>query len=219
MRVTHCVRCGKELTPKQRYNRGKFCSRRCNGDALRIDPKLKAERRSVYLAQWRTAHQDQERERQGRERDEHPERVRAKAQRYRERHPEKSRESRQKWRAQNPDYGQQWRDANPEKTRAYGRQWAKNHPHQVADKSARRRAKIRSAPTVEKIDRLAIYHRDQGVCHLCRRKVSIKTFNLDHLVPISRGGAHTAANLRVAHPRCNFRRGADRLPAQLLFVG
>jgi 5-methylcytosine-specific restriction endonuclease McrA len=42
--------------------------------------------------------------------------------------------------------------------------------------------------------------------------------SLDHLVPVSKGGAHIATNLRLAHLQCNIRRGPGRLDAQLLLT-
>ena len=82
-----------------------------------------------------------------------------------------------------------------------------------------RYARQRNAPLIEKIDRLAIYIRDNGRCHICHHKVSLKTFTLDHLVPLARGGEHTARNQAVAHRTCNTKRGTGRLPAQLRLLG
>lgn len=62
------------------------------------------------------------------------------------------------------------------------------------------------AVVTPQIDRMAIYERDRGICHICRRKVSIRTFTLDHLIPRSDGGLDIPPNLAVAHLRCNTRR-------------
>jgi DNA-binding CsgD family transcriptional regulator len=72
------------------------------------------------------------------------------------------------------------------------------------------------ASKVPQVDRLKIYERDRGICHICHRKVSIKTFTLDHLIPRSDGGPDTEPNQAIAHPRCNSQRFMGRLiPAQL----
>jgi hypothetical protein len=81
--------------------------------------------------------------------------------------------------------------------------------------TAIRKARINGASIIEKIDRNAIYERDGGICHICHRKVSKKTFTLDHLVPVVHHGDHTAINIAIAHRGCNSRRGAGRIPAQL----
>lgn len=67
--------------------------------------------------------------------------------------------------------------------------------------------------------------RDGWRCHLCRRKVhrhlrvphpGAPTF--DHLVPVSASGSDDHVNLRLAHYRCNSRRGTGGT-VQLLLVG
>lgn len=60
-----------------------------------------------------------------------------------------------------------------------------------------------------------IFDRDGWRCWLCQEAVE-KTLpsrdpaaaTLDHVIPISRGGEHTRANVRLAHRICNMRRGA-----------
>ncbi len=41
---------------------------------------------------------------------------------------------------------------------------------------------------------------------------------MDHIIPVSKGGAHTRQNLRLAHFLCNSKRG-DRESGQLLLIG
>jgi len=75
---------------------------------------------------------------------------------------------------------------------------------------------LSQAPEMPQIDRLSIYERDRGICHICKRKVSRKTFTIDHLIPRIYGGSNEPPNLAVAHLRCNVRRHTGkRIPAQL----
>lgn len=71
----------------------------------------------------------------------------------------------------------------------------------------------------KRIDRAYIIERDGGRCHLCNRKVPEKLLTLDHLIPLSKGGTHTAENLRVACWPCNARKGARAANDQLLLIG
>lgn len=90
-------------------------------------------------------------------------------------------------------------------------------------KIAMRQARQRSGdkPTVQ---RLAL--RDGWSCHLCGARVDPSLIgtkdkmrpSVDHLVPISDGGLDEMANTRIAHLRCNARRGAGGT-VQLLLVG
>ena len=89
--------------------------------------------------------------------------------------------------------------------------WLKQH----ADSVARRRA-AKLGVALGRVNRLAIYDRENGRCHICGRKVSKSKFTIDHLVPIAWGGPHTSDNVRIAHGKCNSRMGAGRLPAQLI---
>lgn len=51
-----------------------------------------------------------------------------------------------------------------------------------------------------------LYRRDGGMCQLCGQPVSSGAFQLDHIIPKSKGGAFTWSNLRLAHKGCNSSR-------------
>lgn len=60
------------------------------------------------------------------------------------------------------------------------------------------------------VKRQFVYSRDKWVCQLCLAPVDPllrfphrMSASLDHIVPISRGGAHTADNVQLAHLTCN----------------
>jgi 5-methylcytosine-specific restriction endonuclease McrA len=144
-------------------------------------------------------------------------------------------ESLSKWRARNPGsaymHTKRWRQTHPEQRYAQTQRYAERHPdrvtarhaqyrrthrQQAVDSGQRRRARQRNAPLVEHINRLAIAERDGWRCHICGKAVTRKTMSLDHLIPLFLGGPHTAANVALAHLRCNQRRGVGkRIPAQL----
>lgn len=58
-----------------------------------------------------------------------------------------------------------------------------------------------------------IYQRDKGRCWICGKKVERKNLSMDHLIPVSFDGPTEPHNLKVAHRRCNSKRG-NRTPAQ-----
>lgn len=82
----------------------------------------------------------------------------------------------------------------------------------------RRRRRALRHTTTEPVDIKQVAIRDGWRCHICKRKVSTKTWSLDHLIPVSYGGPHTYANVALAHHRCNTLR-SNTGPAQLLLVG
>lgn len=70
-----------------------------------------------------------------------------------------------------------------------------------------RRARTRGAEVVDHVDPAALLERDAGRCGICGGEVDQRDFHVDHVVPISAGGAHSYANTQVAHPSCNLRKG------------
>lgn len=76
-----------------------------------------------------------------------------------------------------------------------------------AQVSSKRRALIRAA-TVHPVSFPRILERDGYVCHLCGGPVDPDDLDFDHVVPLSKGGAHSEENIRVSHRTCNRRKGA-----------
>jgi len=90
-----------------------------------------------------------------------------------------------------------WAVAHPERARMLGRQ-----------SRATRRAR-QMAMFVEHIDPSTVFDRDAGVCGICHEAVERnQQWEVDHIVPLSKGGAHSYANVQLAHIRCNRRKGA-----------
>lgn len=61
--------------------------------------------------------------------------------------------------------------------------------------------------------RSAVIARDGLVCGLCGAPVPYKDVHVDHVLPVSLGGAHELSNLQVTHSKCNLRKGARLLDA------
>jgi len=86
---------------------------------------------------------------------------------------------------------------------------ARMNLHQVA-----RRMRITVEGEVKKVQRVAIYERDQWICLLCDKPINRELrypdpmrASMDHVVPVSMGGAHSAENLQAAHHLCNISAG------------
>lgn len=57
-----------------------------------------------------------------------------------------------------------------------------------------------------------LYIAQNGICHLCKKHIdNIRRASLDHIVPKSKGGKATIANLLLAHSICNGIRGNDEI--------
>lgn len=83
------------------------------------------------------------------------------------------------------------------------------------DISARRRARKLKA-TVEHFTRQEIIERDNRTCHICgRTELPDAGIHLDHVIPLSKGGDHSRANVKVACSECNIRKG-DTMSSEAL---
>ena len=75
----------------------------------------------------------------------------------------------------------------------------------------RRARKKNPDGTIERIDIAKIAERDKFICGICSEPVDMalvypaaKSRSLDHVVPLSKGGAHTEGNVQLAHLDCNL---------------
>jgi hypothetical protein len=80
------------------------------------------------------------------------------------------------------------------------------------DHTFKNRPKTRPVNTARRQD---IWLRDQGRCYICQKQVDRFNFELDHLLPISRGGSSDPSNLAVSCRFCNRSRGNTIEPVQL----
>ena len=90
--------------------------------------------------------------------------------------------------------------------------WSKQNPDKVRlhakNVAGRRRARLKSC-TFEKIDPMKVYLLNNGICGLCGNHVPKDTFELDHIIPIAKGGGHIYTNVHIAHRTCNKKKGAS----------
>jgi 5-methylcytosine-specific restriction endonuclease McrA len=56
---------------------------------------------------------------------------------------------------------------------------------------------------VEHIDRLVVYERDKGICHICGEPIAGQKWETDHKIPLAKGGKHSYDNVGLAHRTCN----------------
>lgn len=87
--------------------------------------------------------------------------------------------------------------ANREKARIWGR------------KAANKRWAIKKDLFVEDVDPRIVFQRDKGMCGICRKSVDVNSnWELDHIVPLSKRGPHSYANIQLSHRRCNRSKAA-----------
>jgi 5-methylcytosine-specific restriction endonuclease McrA len=91
--------------------------------------------------------------------------------------------------------------------------------------NARRAAKLKGA-TVDRIDPFRVFARDKWRCQLCGRdtpRAKRGTYDhdapeVDHIIPLSKGGEHSYRNTQCACRKCNQKK-SNRPMGQLLLIG
>ena len=100
---------------------------------------------------------------------------------------------------------------DPDAVRAYGRQKYAKRPALYKGFVRRRKAQKRTSRT-ERVDLEAILAEHGLVCHICTLEIpSADAMDFDHVIPLARGGTHTAGNILPAHSTCNRWKGARLL--------
>lgn len=99
---------------------------------------------------------------------------------------------------------------NRERALAHARRWQAANPEKVREIDQRRSARLRGAK-VDVVSFEAILERDGLICHICSGEVDPLDVHFDHVIPLSRGGAHSEDNIKVAHSFCNLSKGAKLL--------
>ena len=119
------------------------------------------------------------------------------------------------YRAQTAEYKravrQRWRERNRAKQQKSAREWAARNRERGNAHWHAYRARKRAAH-VEHVDRDLVFVLADGICGICGTSADPWSFHVDHIVPLSKGGAHSYANTQPAHPACNWRKNAGVLP-------
>ncbi len=172
---------------------------------------------------WRAAHPDRAHQAVRRWQRSNKERLRAADRlRYEKRkaweaaHPEiaadralKRKQKMRRWYEQNRERAsaraRAWHAAHPEKVRETAKRWATRHPEETREHTTRRRARLRRVK-IGVVNRAEVFARSGGRCAYCREPITPKSWHLDHVIPLARGGAHAMDNVVASCPPCNQRK-------------
>jgi 5-methylcytosine-specific restriction endonuclease McrA len=114
-----------------------------------------------------------------------------------------------------------YRLANKDKIRVSNAQYRATHQTQIRERTAAYAATRRAATKGDTLAIKAIYRRAREnrhlVCYLCGKPIPRGDRHVDHIIPLSKAGAHTPANLAITHKHCNINK-RDKTPQQLGFL-
>ena len=111
--------------------------------------------------------------------------------------------------------------ANIEQHREKHRRYGKENPHKVREFARRRRARKRMNG-FEPYEEAQVLKIHGTVCHICGGPIDVSkprkvgspgwafSLQIDHVIPLAKGGPDTLANVKPAHARCNISKG-DKL--------
>lgn len=123
-----------------------------------------------------------------------------------------------------------YREANVVHIRLQHRQWEKEHPEtrhkyimanpeKLRSWDQRRKALKKAAPGKWTAEDLKLLHGKQhGLCAYCGHPYG-QAFEVDHVIPLAKGGTNWPYNIVIACPRCNRSKGAKMTIKPLLAVG
>jgi 5-methylcytosine-specific restriction endonuclease McrA len=101
----------------------------------------------------------------------------------------------------------EWRINNSAKFQTYVKKWRSKNPAKVSAAASLRRARLKQCDTSKKheVKRFTTDVRAKASvrCYYCRRKLSPSEVQIDHVVPITKRGEHSGANVCVACIHCN----------------
>lgn len=103
--------------------------------------------------------------------------------------------------------GKVYRAKNADRLKEYGKQWRQRNKARIRANIWKRKA-LKKAATIN----LAginqwmrnVLSKPFARCYYCDSRISTKAIHFDHIVALSKGGAHSVANLCVACAPCNL---------------
>lgn len=121
--------------------------------------------------------------------------------------PERHREYKKRYRDNNPEHARiknrAWHEKNREKANDASRNWRRLNPEMKRAHDHNRRARLKQASGTHTADDIVlIFKMQRGKCAYCR--ISIKNgYDVDHIIPLAKGGTNWARNIQLTCEPCN----------------
>jgi 5-methylcytosine-specific restriction endonuclease McrA len=121
------------------------------------------------------------------------------------------------------EYFRRWREANRKRLRGYEKayfarnpgvrtaktnDYRRRNPDIVRVHAHKRRVREQTGAGVTQADIAAQLARQRGLCRWCSAQLG-SSYHVDHVIPLSRGGENTPANVVIACPSCNNHKHAS----------
>ena len=103
---------------------------------------------------------------------------------------------------------------NKDRIKAYKKIYRLKNKTQIADCRRKRKA-LKLGNRHEPYESSYIFERDGWICGICGTKINrrlkyphYRSKSIDHIIPLSKGGADAPENVQAAHLRCNLSKNA-----------
>jgi 5-methylcytosine-specific restriction endonuclease McrA len=107
-----------------------------------------------------------------------------------------------------------WREANREREAAQTKEYRERPENREnylrwkrANEANRRARKLNQF--IESVDADVLFEMHGGMCGICQEFISDDNWEIDHRIPLSRGGMHGYVNCQPSHQACNRRKHAQ----------
>lgn len=151
-------------------------------------------------------------------REAHSERIALQKKEWYEKNKEAERQKRKdaynKKRAEYIERAKKWSTKNSEKRKEIQKKWREAYPDMTHMYRSVRRARMFNVES-EDYSRSDLLQDYNGLCHICNTAIDTsakyphpKSYCVDHIIPISKGGDDVRANVAPAHSICNLKKGA-----------
>jgi 5-methylcytosine-specific restriction endonuclease McrA len=176
---------------KNRGPRGGLC-KRCWADRSLLSYYANREARNEYNRAYRAAN---------------PERIKRNFAEWYKANADKQAAKYLENRERHLEYNRKRRAANPGAGTQHSREWRKRNPEKYALRNRENSRRRQTGQTASRVAYAAVLERDGMVCHICTGSIAdLSDLHFDHVMPLARGGAHHADNIKPAHALCNMRK-------------
>lgn len=208
-----CTKCGTtylrtdEFFPRDQRHRDGLQGgcRRCVAATSRAWAKRNKDRMAKNVKAWKKAHPETVRIHEQERREKHRVELRKRARLYRQAHKDEISQKRHAAYRADPEKflkrAKEWRDRNPKRFQALITKYKARKRHAEG---------VYTASDIEKI-----YKLQRGKCWWCGKKLP-KRYEIDHRIPLAKGGSNWPNNLVLSCRHCN-RSKHDKMPHE--FIG
>ena len=107
------------------------------------------------------------------------------------------------FRTSHPDYSSNWIKQSGFR---HQKAWKSRNKNKVNSYTRLRQVLIKMT-TAEFVDYDKVISDSSGLCGICLKPLD-RTVEIDHIVPLSKGGTHTYSNVQASHSTCNRKKSA-----------